>query len=75
MATSRQRNVTRPYIIFVVVMFLLMIFPLYGLANHVFPLVLGLPFGLFWVILLELIAFCVLCFFYRYEYGNGGKHE
>lgn len=53
MATSRQRKVTRPYIIFVVVMFLLMIFPLYGLANHVFPLVLGLPFGLFWVILLE----------------------
>ncbi|WP_179703060.1 hypothetical protein [Chromohalobacter canadensis] len=52
-----------------------MIFPLYGLANHVFPLVLGLPFGLFWVILLELIAFCVLCFFYRYEYGNGGKNE
>jgi len=75
MATSRQRKVTRPYIIFVVVMFLLMIFPLYGIANRVFPLVLGLPFGLFWVIFLELIAFCALCFFYRYEYGHGGEHE
>ncbi|GAB3680382.1 hypothetical protein [Salinisphaera aquimarina] len=73
MATGRTRNVTKPYIIFVVVLFLLMIFPFYGLANRVFPLVLGLPFGLFWVVLLEVIAFVALCCFYRYEYGNGGR--
>lgn len=48
MATGRQSKVIRPYILFMVVMFLLMTFPLYGLANHVFPLVLGMPFGLFW---------------------------
>ncbi|MGB7755446.1 MAG: hypothetical protein WBL23_05240 [Salinisphaera sp.] len=73
MATGRTRNVTRPYIIFVVVLFLLMIFPLYGLANRVFPLVLGLPFGLFWVVLLEVVAFVALCCFYRYEYGKGDR--
>lgn len=75
MATGRQSKVIRPYILFMVVMFLLMTFPLYGLANHVFPLVLGMPFGLFWIILLELIAFVVLCFFYRYEYSKGGEDE
>lgn len=73
MAIGRKKSVTKPYIIFVVSVFLLMIFPLYGIANRVFPLVLGLPFGLFWVVLLEAIAFVVLCGFYYYEYGKRSR--
>ncbi|MES1926216.1 hypothetical protein [Salinisphaera sp. T31B1] len=73
MTAGRTRHVTRAYVLFVVAMFLLMLFPLYGIANRVFPLVLGLPFGLFWVVLLEVIAFVVLCGFYRYEYGQRGR--
>lgn len=71
MAIDRKRSVTRPYIVFTVVMFLLLIFPLYGVANRVFPLVLGMPFGLFWVVLMEAVAFIALCGFYCYEYGKG----
>ncbi len=70
MAQQYRGNITRPYILFVVALFLLMIFPLYGMANRVFPLILGLPFGLFWVVFLEALAFVVLCGFYRYEYGH-----
>lgn len=70
MAQHNRKNITRAYILFVVIVFLLMIFPLYGIANRVFPLVLGLPFGLFWIVCLEVLAFVALCGFYRYEYGN-----
>lgn len=73
MADDRKRSVTKPYIIFTVVMFLLLIFPLFGVANRVFPLMLGMPFGLFWVVLLEALAFVALCGFYVYEYGKGSR--
>lgn len=73
MDSDASRNITRPYLIFAVLFFLLMIFPLYAVANRVFPLVLGLPFGLFWIVLLEAIAFVVLCLFYRYEYSKRGR--
>lgn len=73
--SSREKKITKPYIIFVVLLFLSMIFPVYGIANRVFPLMLGLPFGLFWIVLMEVIAFLVLCGFYRYEYGNKDKGD
>ena len=73
MEPGPTRDITRPYIVFAVLLFLLMIFPLYAVANRVFPLVLGLPFGLFWIVLLEAIAFVVLCVFYRLEHSDGGR--
>lgn len=68
-----KNKITRAYVVFLVILFLCMIFPVYSLANRVFPLVLGLPFGLFWIVLMEVIAFVVLCVFYRYEYGKGDR--
>ncbi len=57
--------------VFLISLFLLLTFPVYAIANRVFPLVAGLPFGLFWIVLMEGVAFLVLCVFYRYEYGKG----
>lgn len=73
--SDKEKKVTKPYIVFVVLLFLSLIFPVYGIANRVFPLVLGLPFGLFWVVLMEVIAFVVLCVFYRYEYAKKGDRS
>ncbi|MBA2441844.1 MAG: DUF3311 domain-containing protein [Rubrobacter sp.] len=53
--------------IFVVVMtlaFLPTIFPVFALANRVEPLVFGLPFSFFWVVLWILIAFTLLLVLY-----------
>lgn len=72
---SKRKSIAKPYIIFLILIFLSLIFPVYGVANRVFPLVLGLPFGLFWVVLMEVIAFLVLCGFYRYEYGSKNKED
>ncbi len=73
MPNNKQKTVTQAYVAFLIVLFLAMTFPVYALANRVFPLVLGLPFGLFWIVLIEVIAFVVLCGFYRYEYGGGDR--
>jgi len=73
--SSRKKNITKSYIVFMALMFLSMIFPIYGIANRVEPLILGLPFGLFWVVLMEVIAFFALCGFYRYEYGQKGERS
>ena len=67
---NNQKNVTKPFIVFLIILFLSMIFPVYAIANRVEPLVLGLPFGLFWIVLMEVIAFVVICGFYFYEDGG-----
>lgn len=69
---GQPKNVTKPYIVFLIVIFLVMTFPVYAIANRVQPLVLGMPFGLFWIVLMEVIAFFVLIGFYLYEHGGEG---
>ena len=44
------RNASKAFAIFTAVMVLVMIFPIYGLANRVEPMVLGMPFSLFWIV-------------------------
>lgn len=73
MPNEKRKKITKAYIVFLVLIFLSLIFPVYAVANRVFPLVMGLPFGLFWIVLMEVIAFLVLCGFYRYEYGKGDR--
>lgn len=68
---NNAKKITKAYIVFLIIIFLLMTFPVYAIANRVFPLVMGLPFGLFWIVLLEVTAFFVLFVFYRCEYGKG----
>lgn len=63
------RRATRAYVVFVVIVFAALIFPVYGVANHVFPLVLGLPFGLFWIVAVQAVAFVAVAAFYLYEQG------
>ncbi len=52
------------YIIFTGVAFLAVIFPIYEIANRSTPLVFGLPFSFFWVIVWVLIAFTAVLVLY-----------
>ncbi len=46
----RRTRVQRVYIVFVALMVLVQVFPLFALGNAVEPRILGLPFSFAWVI-------------------------
>lgn len=48
-------------------------FPLFAVANRVEPIVLGLPMGLWWIVLWTLIATVAVLITYRSEYRKGGR--
>lgn len=76
MSGGKEQKIAKPYIIFTIILFLSLIFPVYGIANSVMPLVLRLPFGLFWIALVEVVAFLGLCIFYLIERRQeDGTHE
>ena len=55
------------FIIFAVFIALVMIFPIFGLANRVEPRVLGMPFSMIWVIFWIGVEFVVLVAFFLSE--------
>jgi hypothetical protein len=44
------RDASKAFAVFTAIMVLVMIFPIYGLANRVEPMILGMPFSLFWIV-------------------------
>lgn len=63
--TKRQFNSL--YILVCVIPFLLLVFPFFEIGNRATPIVLGLPFSFFWVILWILVTFIALVILYRYD--------
>ena len=61
---GKSRQSSRWFIIFVVAIALVMIFPIFGLANRVEPRVLGMPFSMFWVVFWIGVEFIVLIAFF-----------
>lgn len=63
--TKRQFNSL--YILVCVIPFLLLVFPLFEIGNRATPIVLGLPFSFFWVVLWILVTFIALVILYRFD--------
>ncbi|ARJ39667.1 hypothetical protein CSV71_02825 [Sporosarcina sp. P21c] len=55
------------YIVIVTIPFLLLIFPLFELANRATPIIMGLPFSFFYIILVILITFLGVLILYRFD--------
>lgn len=70
--TKKKFNIL--YIIVCVVPFLMLVFPFFEIANRATPIILGLPFSFFWVILWILITFTalVVLYFFDPELKEGG---
>ncbi|MGM9924536.1 MAG: DUF3311 domain-containing protein [Bacillus sp. (in: firmicutes)] len=70
--TKKKFNIL--YIIVCVVPFLMLVFPFFEIANRATPIILGLPFSFFWVILWILITFAalVVLYFFDPELKEGG---
>ncbi len=47
---SKRKKIDILFVLFSVLILLLLIFPLYRYGNSATPLILGLPFSLFWII-------------------------
>jgi hypothetical protein len=55
------------YIAVGLIPFLMLVFPFFEIANRATPIVFGLPFSFFWVILWILITFIALVVLYRFD--------
>ena len=65
------RDASKAFAIFTVIMVLVMIFPVYGVANKVEPMILGMPFSLFWIVAWIGVEFVGLLGFIAYEFSGG----
>lgn len=69
-AQNKRATPTRMFTAFTVAMLVLVTFPVYGIANSVEPMILGLPFSMAWVVFWILVEFVGLIAFYRYEFAG-----
>lgn len=70
-----QRSFKSLYIVITVLAFLPVIFPIYSLANSAEPMVLGLPFSFFWVLLWVVIVGIAVVSLYLIDPENKRKED
>lgn len=73
--TSFQRRLYRSVLVFFVLVFLAMIWPVVTLFSHARPLIFGLPFFLFYLAVLLVGSFLVLLSLYRWENRTGSSSD
>lgn len=71
----RHRRVYRAVLGYFVVVFLAMIWPVVPLFSHARPLILGLPFFLFYLSVLLVISFLVLLSLFLWEDRTGASAD
>ena len=64
---SKRNKIDILFLLFSLFILLILIFPLYSFGNISTPLVLGLPFSLFWIILCITIQFLGIVLFLIYD--------
>lgn len=58
---------TKIYCLSLILPFLLLIFPLFSIGNRATPIIMGMPFSVFWVILWIIITFLIVLVLYRID--------
>jgi uncharacterized membrane protein len=69
----KQRTFNTIFVVVCTVAFLPLIFPLFAVANQALPIVLGLPFNFFWVVLWVLIVFAAVIVLYFVDPENKAR--
>ena len=67
---SNRNKIDILFLLFSLLVLLLLIFPLFKFGNSATPLVLGLPFSLFWIIFCITIQFGGIVIFLIYDRDN-----
>ncbi len=65
---NKERNTF--WVVYFVIAFLAVIWPLYTIGNRIYPLVLGMPFSMFWIVLWIVITFIGLLIKHYQESGD-----
>jgi len=68
--SAESRRVSIIAFIYLLICGLAMIWPIYTIANRVYPIILGMPFSMFWIAFWIVMTFIGLIFLYRYEFGR-----
>lgn len=55
-----QKKFQTVYFTTIIVLFLTVLFPIFQLGNRAYPIILGLPFSFFWVVLWIVITFLIV---------------
>ena len=63
------------FIVTCLVPFFMLIFPIFEIANRAEPIILGLPFSFFWVIIWVLIVFIALLILYKFDPDHKEEEE
>ncbi|KAA0561800.1 DUF3311 domain-containing protein [Bacillus sp. CH30_1T] len=58
---------TKIYCLSLILPFLLLVFPLFSIGNRATPIIMGMPFSIFWVILWIIITFLIVLVLYRID--------
>ena len=68
-----KQKFVKIYFFSLLIPFLLLVFPLFTIANRETPFVIGLPFSVFWVIFWIIITFIIMLFLYRIDPDKDDK--
>jgi hypothetical protein len=69
---ARHQAVYTAALLYFLAVFAAMVWPVYPLFGGIRPMILGLPFSLFYQVFLLVLSFLVLVVLYRWERRHGG---
>ena len=68
---SPRNRVYRAVVLYFIVVFLAMMWPVYPVFSKISPMLLGIPLSLFYLVVLLLLSFIVLLSLYLWESHRG----
>ena len=72
MDSERRSRVYKIVILYFILVFSAMMWPIYPFFSRIRPMVLGIPFSLFYLVILIIASFLVLFTLYLWECRNDG---
>ncbi len=70
---GKKKKLYTSFIIFFIICFLFQVFPLAEIANRPTPIVLGMPFLMFWIVMWIMIEFVGVIILYYLDVIKGGE--
>ncbi len=73
MTMNKRKKIDLLFILFSIFVLVLLIFPVYEVGNKINPIILGLPFSLFWIIACIIFQFIGILLFLFFDKDKKGS--
>ena len=73
MTMNKRKKIDLLFILFSIFVLFLLIFPVYEVGNKINPIILGLPFSLFWIIACIIFQFIGILLFLFFDKDKKGS--